>query len=666
MRKGTAALRISQWTLPVLFLALLLGAASPPEARGASLRKFISGELRVTSDPPGARVFLNDNFIGKTMPRRSLRERKLRPGKHYILRLEKEGYQTWWTRFRVGRFWEKKRRKRKFHVTLTRAPGQARVPSVVDLTFEEGARVAGRMGLSLEEAGEVTTRDRSRAGRIGSQSPAAGARIQRGALILVKLYRYSAPAGSGGSPPPPDDGRVKVPSLQNLTAREALADRLRPLGLGIQVVRPRVETRDRSLDGRIASQSPKAGTQVARGSVVRVRKYNYAGGPRQVAVPSLIRKTPREALARLLRPLGLGIQVVGRVETKNCSQRGRIQDQSPRQGTRVRRGSVVRVKVYRYKAPPRGAAQRNWETKACIPTARQFPVSGVIAGQLYVVGGNAFPAPSPTTTALEVYDPRTDTWDTTKAPAPTSRVMAAGAAISGKLYVAGGCINSDCGPKVTNILEVFDPASNTWATLTPMPRPRHTAAAGVIGGRLYVIGGSPGSICCRTLKTLVVFDPSAGPSGTWTILPSMPTAREGLAAGVIGGKLYVVGGIVRPGNYSSAGASTGALEVFNPATNTWTTLAPMPTPRWAHAVGAIGGKLYVVGGRRIDTSNPRGDTGVLPVEVYNPRTGAWSTDTPIPKPRQQLVAGVINGKIYAVSCYGKGVGLTPVLEVFMP
>ncbi|MEE9275208.1 MAG: PASTA domain-containing protein [bacterium] len=165
----------------------------------------------------------------------------------------------------------------------------------------------------------------------------------------------SPPAAGGGGAPPPsaESDRVEVPDLENLTVREALVDQLRPLGLGILPVSPREETDDRSQDRRIAKQSPPAGTQVKRGSVVRIRTYRYQGESEEVKVPVLREKTPEEALARLLRPLGLGIQVVGRVDTKSRPQEGRIRDQTPRQGTRVRRGTVVQVKVYRYAPPPK-------------------------------------------------------------------------------------------------------------------------------------------------------------------------------------------------------------------------------------------------------------------------------------------------------------------------
>ena len=78
---------------------------------------------------------------------------------------------------------------------------------------------------------------------------------------------------------------------------------------------------------------------------------------------------------------------------------------------------------------------------------------------------------------------------------------------------------------------------------------------------------------------------------TWTIKTPMPTARYGLAAGVIGGKLYAVGGGLEDGsNYFNAN------EEYDPASNTWATKAVMPTARYGLTAGVIGDKLYAVGG----------------------------------------------------------------------
>ncbi len=71
----------------------------------------------------------------------------------------------------------------------------------------------------------------------------------------------------------------------------------------------------------------------------------------------------------------------------------------------------------------------------------------------------------------------------------------------------------------------------------------------------------------------------------------MPTARAGLAVGVVGGLLYALGG------HDAAGNPLPAVEVYDPSTNTWATKTPMPTPRVWLAAGVLNGVLYAVGGQ---------------------------------------------------------------------
>ncbi|HEX6406314.1 MAG TPA: kelch repeat-containing protein, partial [Gemmatimonadales bacterium] len=81
-------------------------------------------------------------------------------------------------------------------------------------------------------------------------------------------------------------------------------------------------------------------------------------------------------------------------------------------------------------------------------------------------------------------------------------------------------------------------------------------------------------------------------------------------------------------------------DVYNPSTNSWSTVPAMPTPRVAAAGGLIGGKLYVVGGRN-------GSTYYNSVEVYDPLTNAWTSTAGMPAARGGLGVGVINGALYA-------------------
>jgi N-acetylneuraminic acid mutarotase len=127
--------------------------------------------------------------------------------------------------------------------------------------------------------------------------------------------------------------------------------------------------------------------------------------------------------------------------------------------------------------------------------------------------------------------------------------------------------------------------------------------------------------------------PSAGPA--WKTGSPMPTARGGLAAAVIDGKLYAVGGADDHGNIFNV------VECYDPATGRWTTKSPMPTPRTQFAVAVVNGKLYAIGGS--------GGDGTVGVEQYDPQTDTWAARSRMPTGSEyDFGAGVINGRIYLV------------------
>ena len=74
---------------------------------------------------------------------------------------------------------------------------------------------------------------------------------------------------------------------------------------------------------------------------------------------------------------------------------------------------------------------------------------------------------------LERYDPDTDAW-TTLAPLPQPSGGLAGAALNGTLYVFGGEYFSD-GGGVYEHTWAYDPQADAWTELPPMRTPRHTA-----------------------------------------------------------------------------------------------------------------------------------------------------------------------------------------------
>lgn len=111
---------------------------------------------------------------------------------------------------------------------------------------------------------------------------------------------------------------------------------------------------------------------------------------------------------------------------------------------------------------------------------------------------------------------------------------------------------------------VYNVVSNSWSAVASMHfQHGSTAAVGVINEKIYVAGGTKGT---QSLPYLEVYDPA---TNTWTLRASMNVARNHCAGAVIGGKFYVVGG------RGSTGAPTD-LEVYDPQSNTWSTRPPCP------------------------------------------------------------------------------------------
>ena len=133
------------------------------------------------------------------------------------------------------------------------------------------------------------------------------------------------------------------------------------------------------------------------------------------------------------------------------------------------------------------------------------------------------------------------------------------------------------------------------------------------------------------------------PSNSWTTRAPMPTPRYGPAVGAVDGILYAIGGQTDTGYVA-------VVEAYDPTTNSWTTKAPMPTPRGYLGAGVINGVLYAVGGR--DQDGP-----LAVVEAYDPVSDAWTVRAPLLAPAAgELSVAVVSGVLYSVGGrYWRGV-----------
>src|SRR5260370_28045920 len=111
--------------------------------------------------------------------------------------------------------------------------------------------------------------------------------------------------------------------------------------------------------------------------------------------------------------------------------------------------------------------------------------------------------------------------------------------MGGAIYGGGGGEGGDCRVGTTGLFDRYDPVNDAWASRKPMITPRSSVAFGVIGGKLYVVGGSDPCPPCDPLASLEVYDPAPD---SWAAARSMPTPRRGLGpAALRRTQLHVVG-----------------------------------------------------------------------------------------------------------------------------
>ena len=118
------------------------------------------------------------------------------------------------------------------------------------------------------------------------------------------------------------------------------------------------------------------------------------------------------------------------------------------------------------------------EGLASMPTYRHDLTSAVVDGKIYCIGGYGSSAYLNT---VEVYDPKTDTWET-KTNMPTDRYALTSAVVDGKIYCIGGYNN-----RILNTVEVYDPKTDTWETKANMPTKRYLLTSAVVDGKIYCI-----------------------------------------------------------------------------------------------------------------------------------------------------------------------------------
>jgi N-acetylneuraminic acid mutarotase len=288
------------------------------------------------------------------------------------------------------------------------------------------------------------------------------------------------------------------------------------------------------------------------------------------------------------------------------------------------------------------AAAGSWTAKAAMPQPRTQLAAATLDGagtRFYALGG--ITPNGAISTSVNVYDRATDHWSSA-APLPTRVYRTNGAgAIGGKIYLSGGLTIRRL---IESALRIYNPATNTWSSGASLPEPSFEGATAVIGNQLHVVASCSAGGDCDVSFDRALYRYTPG-TNSWVQLASPPHPHREAAAGVIAGKLYVAG---------DDGAGGQTLDVYTPATDSWVSRAPLPRARWSAAGVAINGKLYVIGGF---AGAPGTTAAVATTSVYDPASNSWTHVAPMPSARTGNAAARLGtGTAARIELVGSGPG----------
>jgi len=240
------------------------------------------------------------------------------------------------------------------------------------------------------------------------------------------------------------------------------------------------------------------------------------------------------------------------------------------------------------------------------------------------------------------------------APFPEPDEELYGVALNGKMYVIGGWDDGKAG----GVNYEYNPATDKWTKKQPMPRPAHHAALAAANGKIYVMGGFvppkdtaiPVGGAWEPIDNAWEYDPAAD---SWKSLAPLPGKRGSALAAEVGGKIYVIGGATTADGakdpfFTFFGPSKvlSTNDVYDPTTNKWESRTPMSVAR-NHSFGAaVNGKIYVIGGRT-GHAFILSATNTDVVEEYNPVSNSWSAPKErMPTPRSGGASSSDGRRIY--------------------
>ena len=281
----------------------------------------------------------------------------------------------------------------------------------------------------------------------------------------------------------------------------------------------------------------------------------------------------------------------------------------------------------------------SWQAAKSANSPRFESAGTTVNGKIYVFGGFKDDQWRVDRTYTS-YDPASNTW-TDLGTMPVSMAEShAGIATDGRyIYLAGGFggnLNPSASPTqwISDKVWRYDPANNSFQQIATLPQFRGAGALDYLNGNLHYIGGNPADRVTNLSDHFVL----NLASGQWTTAAPTPDAKDHMSSAVLGGKIYAIGG---EHGHDELHLQRSTVHVYDPGTNAWTELAPLPFAKSHIEAGTFvsDGKIIMAGGQ-VDNFQPTNN-----VVAYDPAANAWTTLAPLPRTLQGAIVQRVGDQI---------------------
>ena len=304
---------------------------------------------------------------------------------------------------------------------------------------------------------------------------------------------------------------------------------------------------------------------------------------------------------------------------------------------------------------PTAAEERtagNWQTiNTGFGESRHEGASAQAGEAFYVMGGREFDA-------VRIYNPfegSDGNWSS-GAMSPIQLHHFQAVELDGLIYAVGAMTGPYPEEDPVENVYIYDPLADRWIIGPQLPPDRLRGSSGIVvhEGLIYWISGNTLGHVGPVTDMVDVYDPA---TGSFTALAEIPNPRDHFFATLHQGSIYVIGGRRSVPDQGAFEPTIPEIDVYDIATGSWQTLpasANLNPPRAAAATDRIGDEIIIAGGE----SGSQEPWAHVETQAFNPSSGQWRNLAGMLTPRHAAQAIVSNGGFYlaAGSPYRGGPG----------